>query len=467
MRLGKIRNIHFVGIGGIGMSGIAEVLLNQGYRVTGSDVQSSEITEKLARMGARIAYEHRPENVADADVLIYSSAVTPDNVEVQEAYRRKIPVIKRAEMLGELMRLKYGIAIAGTHGKTTTTSLTGAVLTEGGLDPTMIIGGKVRSMDTNAKLGRGEFLVAEADEFDRSFLSMIPTIAVITNIEPEHLDCYRDMEDLQQAFVTFANKVPFYGKVIACLDSPGVQEILQQFKRAVETYGFSTQADLIARNPEFIREGTRFEVWYRSKKLGPVQVRLPGQHNILNALAAIAVGLELEVPFPAMQRALENFSGISRRFEIKAEGNGILLADDYAHHPTEVRATLQGARQSYPDRRLVAVFQPHLFTRTRDFYKDFARAFFEAEVLFVTDVYPSREKPIEGITGQLIADAAVAMGHKQVTYVPDKQQLPQAVLAALQPGDLVITMGAGDIWKCAAALKAHLESDLQPEGKKR
>lgn len=443
------------------MSGIAELLLNLGYEVSGSDVQLSEITQNLAAMGARISEGHLAENVKDAEVLIYSSAVTPDNLEVQEACRKKIPVIKRAEMLGELMRLKYGIAIAGTHGKTTTTSLTGAVLTEGGLDPTLVIGGKVRSLNTNAKLGSGDILVAEADEFDRSFLSMIPAIAVITNVDTDHMDCYEDLDDLKNAFITFANRVPFYGKVIACLDNPGVQEILQQFKRTVDTYGFSSQADVTARNLRFFHHGTEFDVLFRSEFLGRVKLSLPGRHNAQNALASIAVGLELEVPFSGIQKALENFSGINRRFEIKGEMDDIMVVDDYGHHPTEVLATLLGARNSWPDRRIIAIFQPHLYSRTRDFYKEFARSFFDADLLYVTDVYPAREKPIEGVSGRLIADTAVALGHKQVDYIEDKRKIAAEVFPILKPGDMAITIGAGDIWRCANELLEKLQTRVR------
>jgi UDP-N-acetylmuramate--alanine ligase len=458
MRLGKIRKIHFVGIGGIGMSGIAELLLNQGYEVSGSDMQQSEITQNLAAMGARITEEHDAGNVKDAEVLIYSSAVTVDNVEVQEAHRKKIPVIKRAEMLGELMRLKYGIAIAGTHGKTTTTSLTGAVLTEGGLDPTLIIGGKVRSLNTNVKLGSGDLLVAEADEFDRSFLSMIPTIAVITNVDVDHMDCYRDLDDLKNAFITFANKVPFYGKVIACLDNTGIQEILHAFKRTVETYGFSSQADFAARKLQFFPHGTEFDVLYRGELPGRVRLNLPGRHNAQNSLASIAVGLELEVPFASIKKALENFSGINRRFEIKTEVDDIMVVDDYGHHPAEILATLQGARNSWPNRRIIAIFQPHLYSRTRDFYKEFARSFFDADLLFVTDVYPAREKPFEGVNGQLVADTAISLGHKQVEYIEDKRKVAQEVFPILKPGDMAITIGAGYIWKCADELAEKLQT---------
>ena len=452
MRLGKIRHIHFVGIGGIGMSGIAEVLLNQGYEISGSDRALSEVTEHLQEIGAKVYKGHAPEHVEGADVLVYSSAVTLDNPEVQEALRRKIPVIKRAEMLGELMRLKFGIAIAGTHGKTTTTSLTGSVLTEGGLDPTLIIGGRVRSLNTNALLGSSEFLVAEADEFDKSFLRMIPTIAVITNIEPDHLDSYHGWEDLKNSFVSFANKVPFYGRVIVCLDNPGVQEILQEIKRSVTTYGFNRQADIQADQVEFLPGKIRFNAYYQGQKLGQLNLQIPGEHNVLNALAAIGVGLELDIPFEKIKAGLEKFSGVNRRFEILGVFNDIMIVDDYAHHPTEIRATLKGARSGWPERRIVAVFQPHLYSRTQNFYEDFARSFFQADVLVVTDVYPAREEPIEGVSGALIADTARRFGHREVHYEADKSRLAEYVFKLLKPGDLVLTIGAGDIWKTGRAL---------------
>ncbi len=467
IRLGKIRNIHFVGIGGIGMSGIAEVLLNLGYNVSGSDRALSDVTEHLASIGARIYQGHSPEYVQDADVLVYSSAVSEDNPEVQEALRRKIPVIKRAEMLAELMRLKFGIAIAGTHGKTTTTSLTGSVLTEGGLDPTLIIGGKVRMLKTNARLGESEFLVAEADEFDKSFLKLIPTIAVITNIEADHLDCYKDMDDLKSSFVNFANKVPFYGRVIVCLDNPGVQEVLSQIKRSVTTYGFNKQADIQASSVEFRDGGVAFDVSYMKYKLGRIQLRIPGEHNVLNSLAAIGVGLELDIPFEKIKAGLEKFTGVNRRFEIKAVVNDIMVVDDYAHHPTEIEATLRGARTGWPGRRIVAVFQPHLYSRTRDFYKEFARAFFEADVLVVTDVYPAREEPIPGVDGNLIADTARTLGHREVHYVQNKDELPNFLLDLVRPGDMVITIGAGNIWKVGEALIPLLQEKSSGEKKQK
>lgn len=469
MRLGKIKNIHFVGIGGIGMSGIAEVLLNLGYTVTGSDRSLSEVTDHLAHIGAAIYEDHSPDNVKNADVLVYSSAVTPDNPEVQEAFRRKIPVIKRAEMLAELMRLKFGIAISGTHGKTTTTSLTGAVLTEGNLDPTLIIGGRVRSLKSNAQLGSSEFLVAEADEFDKSFLKLIPTIAVITNIESDHMDSYNNMEDLINSFIMFANKVPFYGRVIVCLDNPGVQEILTRIQRSITTFGFNKQADIQADNVKHSSSGMSFDVNFIKYKLGRIRLKIPGEHNVLNALAAIAVGMELDIPFEKIKAGLEKFSGVNRRFEIKGIYNNIMVVDDYAHHPTEIEVTLKGARQAWPERRIVAVFQPHLFSRTRDFYMEFARAFFQVDVLVVTDIYPAREKPIQGVSGKLIAETAEKLGHREVFYFPDKKTLAAEVLKLLQPGDMVLTIGAGDIWRCGVELTEKLQavSGKPPEKNKK
>lgn len=457
IRLGKIKNIHFVGIGGIGMSGIAEVLVNLGYKISGSDRSLTEVTEHLARIGVRISDTHVPENVKDADVLVYSSAVTIDNPEVQEAMRRKIPVIKRAEMLAELMRLKFGIAIAGTHGKTTTTSLTGAVLSEGDLDPTLIIGGRVRALDTNAKLGDSEFLVAEADEYDKSFLKLIPTIAVITNIEADHLDSYDNMEDLVNSFLSFANKVPFYGRVIVCLDNIGVQEILSRIGRSITTYGLNKQADIQAHSLEHRSGGISFEVNYMKYKMGKVHLKIPGEHNVLNALAAIAVGLELDIPFEKIKAGLEKFSGVNRRFEHKAEINDIMIIDDYAHHPSEVTATLKAARGGWPDRRILGVFQPHLYSRTRDFYMDFARSFLQVDVLIITDVYPAREKPIPGVDGKLITEAAKSLGHRDVHYVVDKQELPDYISKIAQSGDMIITLGAGDIWKYGELLIDRLK----------
>jgi len=444
----SIRKLHFVGIGGIGMSGIAEILVDQGFTVTGSDRAANENTERLQALGVAVAIGHAAANLApDADALVYSSAVGSDNPEVVEAHRRKIPVIRRAEMLAEVMRLKYGIGIAGTHGKTTTTSMVSLVLMEGGIDPTVIVGGRLRGLaGSNARLGRGEFIVVEADEFDRSFLSITPTIAVLTTLETDHLDCYRDLDDIKSAFIQFAAKVPFYGFVVLCMDEPALQEIMPKIKKKIVTYGLNGQADLQAVNIVHRQSRTTFTVVRDGSDLGEVELQIPGVHNVQNALAAIAVGLELGVPFAQVKAGIAKFTGVFRRWEVKAELEGITVIDDYAHHPTEIRATLAGAKAGWR-RRVVCVFQPHLYSRTRDFYDDFGRAFFNADVLVVTDVYPAREEPIQGVTGELIANAAKEYGHKQVHYVADKKEVPGYLMNLVRPGDMVITMGAGDIWK--------------------
>jgi UDP-N-acetylmuramate--alanine ligase len=445
----SIKKLHFVGIGGIGMSGIVEILLDEGFKVSGSDKALGEVTERLQKLGAEVYEGHGAQNVKpDVDALVYSSAVTLDNPEIVEAQRRKIPVIRRAEMLAEVMRLKYGIGIAGTHGKTTTTSMVSLVLMEGGMDPTVIVGGKLTGLGgTNARLGKGDFIVVEADEFDRSFLSITPTIAVLTTLETDHLDCYRDLEDIKMAFVQFANKVPFYGFIVLCLDEPALQDIIPQLsKKKMITYGLNPQADLQAVDVSYKQNTSSFTVLREEKELGPVVIQVPGKHNVQNALAAIAVGLELGVSFERVKKGIEKFSGVFRRWEKKGEANGIMVYDDYAHHPTECRATLAGAKAGWR-RRLVCVFQPHLYSRTRDFYDDFGKAFLLCDVLMVTDVYPAREEPIQGVTGELIANAAEQFGHKDVHYVPDKKQIPDHLMKIVKKGDIVITMGAGDIWK--------------------
>ena len=445
----SIKKIHFVGIGGIGMSGIAEILLDQGFIVSGSDRALSEVTERLRSLGATIYEGHRAENIAsDVDTLVYSSAVVSENPEVVEAQRRKIPIVRRAEMLAEVMRLKYGIGIAGTHGKTTTTSMVSLVLMEGGLDPTVIVGGKLSGLGgTNARLGQGEFIVVEADEFDRSFLSITPTVAVLTTLETDHLDCYRDLEDIKGAFVQFANKVPFYGFVVLCLDEPALQDIMPQLrKKKLITYGLTPQADVQAVDIQHKENTTSFTVIRGQEELGRVMVQLPGNHNVQNALAAIAVGLELGVPFVQVKAGIERFTGVYRRWEKKGEAAGIMLYDDYAHHPTECKATLSGVKAGWR-RRVVCAFQPHLFSRTRDFYEEFGKAFLLADVLVVTDVYPAREEPIQGVTGELITNAARLYGHKEVHYVQNKKELPAYLKSITKKGDIVITMGAGDIWK--------------------
>ena len=445
----SIKKLHFVGIGGIGMSGIAEILLNEGFQVTGSDKELSEVTDRLQQLGARVYEGHDLKNVEpDVAVIVYSSAVSMDSPEIREAERRKIPVIRRAEMLAEVMRLKYGVGIAGTHGKTTTTSMISLVLMEGGLDPTVIVGGKLSGLGgTNARLGRGEFIVVEADEFDRSFLSITPTIAVLTTLETDHLDCYRDIEDLKGAFVQFASRVPFYGFIVLCLDELALLDIMPQLRRKkIITYGLNPQADLQAVDIYHKENTSRFAVVRSGEERGVIKLNVPGKHNVRNALAAIVVGLELGVSFDRVKSGIEKFSGVYRRWEKKGEVNGIVLYDDYAHHPTEVRATLSGAKSGWR-KRIVCVFQPHLYSRTRDFYEDFGKAFFHADVLVVTDVYPAREEPIQGITGDLVAHAAKQFGHKEVHYIPAKTDVPDYLWKIVKKGDIVITMGAGDIWK--------------------
>ncbi len=442
----NIRKVHFVGIGGIGMSGIAEILLNQGFEISGSDRAFSEVTNRLSDLGIKVYEGHSRENLKDADVLVYSSAVTVDNPEVQEAISRKIPVIKRSEMLAETMRLKYGIGIAGTHGKTTTTSMVGLALTEGNIDPTIIVGGKLSGLGgTNARLGNGEFIVVEADEFDRTFLKLTPVIAAITTLESEHLDTYKDLDDIKSAFIEFANKVPFYGFVVLCMDEPGLQDIIPHINKKIFTYGLTAQADMRAIDITHEKFFSSFTVEYKGKELGKIKLRIPGVHNVKNSLVAICIGIELGIEFKVIKRALESFGGVYRRFEVKYDKE-ILVVDDYAHHPTETSATLAGVRAGW-DNRLIAVFQPHLYSRTRDFYQEFGRSFLNTDVFVCTDVYPAREEPISGVTGELIANATKSFGHKNVIYVQDKNKVPEVLNKLKQEGDIIITMGAGDIWK--------------------
>ncbi len=449
MRFLRLRRLHFVGAGGVGMSGIAEILLlATPLEISGCDLARSDVTARLEKLGAKISVGHDPAHLAGADLVVISSAVAESNAEVAAARERGIPVIRRAEMLGEIMRLKQGVAVAGTHGKTTTTSLTGMVLTEAGFDPTIVVGGQVHILGTNARLGKGDYLVAEADEYDRSFLELTPVVAVITNIEADHLDTYRDLDDILDAFATFANRVPFFGAVVACADDAGVRRLLPRIKKRVVTYGESPEAMLTARSLRLEATSTTFDVWDAAEgRLGSVRLRLPGRHNVLNALAAVAAARELLIPFETIARALAAFTGVVRRFELKGERDGALVVDDYAHHPTEIRATLAAARQVYPQRRLVALFQPHLFSRTRDFTDDFGRALAAADVNIVMDVYPSRERPIPGVTGELVADAARRAGHTSVLYTPDKKRVVDCLEQTLRPGDLLVTLGAGDVVK--------------------
>jgi UDP-N-acetylmuramate--alanine ligase len=456
---GRTRQIHMVGIGGIGMSGIAEILLLRGYKVTGSDSSLSETTERLEELGATIFKGHKASNIEGADVVVYTSAVkAEDNEETAAALAKQIPVIKRSEMLAELMRMKYGIGIAGTHGKTTTTTLAGHVVQDGHYDPTIIVGGRVHSFDkTNAVVGKGDIIIVEADEFDRTFLRLSPSMAVITNIEAEHLDIYKDLNDVRDAFIEFANKVPFYGVVIVCLDNPTVRSILPEIKRRTISYGFTPQAQVRAINVGQNAFKSTFTVLFEGNILGEIDLMAPGEHNIKNALASVAIGLELGMDFRDIKTGLERFRGVFRRFQQKMDHKGVLVIDDYAHHPTEVQATISAARDGWKDRRIVAVFQPHLYSRTQQMHQEFGLSFFDAEVLVVTDVYPSREKPIEGVTGKLIADTAKTYGHRGVHYVENKTELPARLEEIVKEGDIVITMGAGDIYKYGEEFVKRIE----------
>jgi UDP-N-acetylmuramate--alanine ligase len=454
----KDHHIHFVGVGGIGMSGIAEVLLNLSYRVSGSDLKESPLTRRLASLGARISLGHAPENLGDASVVVTSSAVGPDNPEVLEAQRRLIPVIPRAEMLAELMRMKYAVAVAGAHGKTTTTSLVAAVLSEAGLDPTVVVGGRLASSGSNARLGQGEFLVAEADESDGSFLLLAPTVAVITNVDREHMDHYGTEQALESAFVDFANKVPFYGAVVACLDDPRVQALLPQIRKRAITYGLAAQADVSGRHLAWADGRLRFEVLMRGEMAGEIDLGLPGEHNALNALAAVAVGDELGVEVGAACRALSEFRGVERRSQTVGEARGILVMDDYAHHPAEIQAVLRGLREAY-DRRIVAAFQPHRYTRTQDLFERFLTAFYGADLVLVTDIYPAGESPLPGVSAENLVDGIRAHGHRDVHHVSDLAQVPAVLEGRVEAGDLVITLGAGNVWQAGQALLRRLRGE--------
>ncbi len=454
----KIKRLHFVGIGGSGMSGLAEILLIHGYHITGSDMQHSDVTDRLELLGAKIFYNHSEENVGDADGVVISSAIRGDNPELTSAIERGIPVIRRAEMLAELMRMKYGIGIAGTHGKSTTTSVVGEVLTEANFDPTVIVGGIVVNLSSNVRNGFGDYLVAEADEFDKSFLRLSPTIAVVTNMEREHMECYGDnMDELRSAFLEFMNKVPFYGAVILCIDETPLQELLPEIGKRVITYGLSTQADVRATRVEFSHTGTTFTVVADGVALGEVRTNLVGIHNVKNCLAAIAVGLEVGADFDDIRRALAKFKGVYRRFQVKGSIGNILVVDDFGHHPTEINATLTAAKTAYPENRLVAVFQPHLYSRTQEFYHEFGKAFLNSDVLVITEIYGAREDPIPGVTGELVARAAKDYGHRDVHFVSDRNAIPDLLEKITRSGDLVLTIGAGPIWRVGEAFLQKLE----------
>jgi UDP-N-acetylmuramate--alanine ligase len=453
----KTYHIHFVGVGGIGMSGIAELLLNLGYRVSGSDLRASDITRRLAARGGAIFTGHAADQIQGADVVVVSSAVDETNPEILAARQRSIPVIPRAEMLAELMRLKYSVAVAGAHGKTTTTSIIGAVLAAGGLDPTIVVGGKLRSLDTNAVLGRGNFIVAEADESDGSFLKMSPTIAVVTNIDREHLDYYADLEAIVDAFAAFIDRIPFYGLAVLCLDNESVQDLMPRVQKRFTTYGLNPQADFQAR--EVVCEGLQstFQALRRGTALGRIRLNLPGTHNVYNALASIAVGWELGIEFEVIRSALERIEGVRRRLEIKGCAQEVTVIDDYAHHPTEIKTTLQAVRGSWPDRRVAAVFQPHRYTRTRALFDDFTRAFYATDQLVLVPIYAASEKPLEGVSHTALCEGIQAHGHKDVACAADFEVALDLIQSRLQPGDIVLTLGAGDVWQLGERLLARLE----------
>ena len=455
---GKTKHIHFVGIGGIGMSGIAELLANLGYRVTGSDLNRSRIADRLGALGCTVFEGHDSRWIEGAEVLVASSAITADNPEIAAARENGIPVVMRAEMLAELMRLqKYGIAIAGSHGKTSTTSMVSWIMAQAGLDPTIVVGGKVDCLGGNAKLGEGEFIVAEADESDGSFLKLSPVLEVVTNIDFEHPDYYEDIDQVKDAFVEFIDKVPFYGAAIICLDDQHIAEVLPRISKRVITYGLTRQSEVYAENVEFNHGVSKFDTYRRGELLGSVELNQPGLHNVYNSLASICVGLELEIDFSAIARALASFAGVQRRLELKGEAQGITVVDDYGHHPTEIRATLSAAKQAWPDKRLVVLFQPHRYSRTKGLFSEFQTCFHQADCLVMTDIYAASEEPIEGIDSLQLLNKIKQHGQRNTSYVAEVDKLAQTVKDELQPGDLVLTLGAGNIYRAGEELLSLLD----------
>lgn len=457
-----------MGIGGIGMSGIAELLLNLGYKVSGSDIQDSTVTGRLADLGGKIYSGHKKENIEGSDVVVYSSAVPSDNPEIVEARETYIPVIPRAEMLAELMRLKYGVAVAGAHGKTTTTSMIASILTSGNLDPTVVIGGRLDIWGgSNAKLGQGDILVAETDESDGSFMALSPTIAVVTNIDYEHMDHYGNMDAIRGAFVNFINKIPFYGLGILCLDSEEIQGIIPRLKKRCITYGMNSQADIRAKNIEREKLSVGFEIIYQNRSLGRVVVGMPGKHNVLNALGAISVGLELDMGIEDIKKGLRNLGSLERRFQVKGQRNDILVLDDYGHHPTEISATLETARECWPEKRLVVVFQPHRYTRTEALYDRFVISFNQADVLIVAPLYSAGERPIEGVDAEWLYRGIKEHGHREVILCQSHDEILQVLLSLVKQGDLVVTLGAGDIYYVGERLLDKLGAKSKEQRAKR
>jgi len=452
----KAKRIHFVGIGGIGMSGIAELLLNLKFHITGSDINQSQNVKRLESRGINISIKHSADNVKNADVVVYSSAVKQNNPELIAAHKRNIPVIRRAEMLAELISLKQtSIAVGGTHGKTTTSSMIGTMLEEAGYDPTLVVGGLVSNLNSNVKLGSGDVIVVEADEYDRSFLALNPTIAVVTNLELEHTDCYSDFEDLETAFLQYCNSVPFYGEVILCADSPSLMKISKNIKKPIVTYGTSPLADFRAINIKYKTGKSFYNLVYNEKDFGQIIINAPGNHNVLNSLSAIALGIELNIPFDKLKSGINNYRGVRRRFDIKENNSEIMVVDDYAHHPTEVNATITAAKTGWK-KKIVSVFQPHLFTRTRDFYKEFAESLFQSDYIIITDIYPAREEPIKEISSQLIVKELKRLGHQKIIYIDNLTELNGTLDNLGLDNHMVITMGAGDIWRYNDEYNAHL-----------
>jgi len=452
----KLKHIHMIGIGGTGMNGIAEVLLNLGYKVTGSDMASNQATERLSELGADITIGHSARCVEGSDVVVISSAINSDNVEVAEARKNKIPVIPRAEMLAELMRLKHGIAVAGSHGKTSTTSMIATMLEHAGFDPTIIVGGRLNTLGAHAKLGEGDFIVAEADESDRSFLYLSPFIAVLTNLDEEHLDQYKTVEEIKKTFANFANKVPFFSPVVLCLDDANLQSLIPQLERRIITYGFSAQAEIKAQNAEFHHFSSRSELFWKEEKVGTLKLNVPGTHNIYNAMAAAAVGLDLEIPGSTILEGLAQYHGIGRRFELKKTIRDIMVVEDYGHHPTEIKATLEAAKKGWA-RRILAVFQPHRYTRLSLLMKEFGTAFNQADELIITEVYPASEAPIPGITGKALYEEILRHGHKCVHFESDMNVIPRLVQEQCQPGDMIIILGAGSIYSIIPEILSLVE----------